>query len=242
MSCSMSRTVMPRSWMRADEADQLLGLLVVHAAGRLVEDDAVSVWWPGPGRSPGGAGYRRTDSWPAVPPLSPRPTKASSAMAWRKASAPPAAGPGCETGSRTGAGAHAAVTAGQHVLHHRSCSGTGGWSGRCGRCPASTMVWGAGRPRFCSVEEHRALVRPVVAGDQVEHRGLAGAVRTDQADHAAFASTEKETRLTAVRPPKRLVMWSRLSRVICDSPPEEGSRGHNSAAGAAACPGSCRSS
>ena len=57
---------------------------------------------------------------------------------------------------------------------------------------------------LAALEADRAGIRLERAGDQVEDRALARAVRPDQAEDLALGSS-KPTSLTAVKPPKRLV-------------------------------------
>ena len=62
------------------------------------------------------------------------------------------------------------------------------------------------RPRC--VEPHHAGGRLVEAGDAVEHRGLAGAVRADQRGDLAALRREATASSTATSPPKRMVRCS----------------------------------
>ena len=54
-----------------------------------------------------------------------------------------------------------------------------------------------------AVEEHASGGRRMHAGDQIDQGGLAGAIRSDQAEDLAFLRPLELTSLTAFRPPKR---------------------------------------
>ena len=66
-----------------------------------------------------------------------------------------------------------------------------------------------------AVEHDPPGVDRIDAGDEIEHRGLAGAVRSDQPGAGRRARTEKLRFSTTDKPPKRLLTFSsvRMGRV-----------------------------
>ena len=83
-------------------------------------------------------------------------------------------------------------------------------SGRCARCPARRSGAAASLGERRALEVDRARGRRVDAADQVEDRGLAGAVGPDQREDLARC-TSKLTLLTASTPPKRTLRSSALT-------------------------------
>ena len=75
-------------------------------------------------------------------------------------------------------------------------------SGICGRCRASAISVSSSlvRSYLAALEEDVAVVRPRLAGDDVHHRRLAGAVRADDGAHLARLDHERQLveRLEAV--------------------------------------------
>ena len=66
-------------------------------------------------------------------------------------------------------------------------------SGTCGRCRGRAIAASSSRVRSCVAAEQRlALVRPGLAGDDIHHRGLAGAVRADDRAHLARLDHERQ--------------------------------------------------
>ena len=80
----------------------------------------------------------------------------------------------------------------------------GGCSGTSARSRAAVTACGGLPVTSVAVEDDRARGRLVDAGEHVEERRLAGAVRADQADDRRRAGTVKSTSLTATRPPNSL--------------------------------------
>ena len=68
--------------------------------------------------------------------------------------------------------------------------------------PARGIRSSAQRRDVALAEPHRARFGPVEAADEIEHRGLAGAVRADDAGDRAGLRVEAEDRCTARTPPK----------------------------------------
>ena len=66
-----------------------------------------------------------------------------------------------------------------------SSSGTAARSGTCARGPSRAIWCGRWRVMSLAVEAHAAAVGRMHAGDHIDERGLAGAVRADQADDLA---------------------------------------------------------
>ena len=72
-----------------------------------------------------------------------------------------------------------------------TCCGTGAGSGSCARCQAHAPV--GRQPRHVlALEDHGAAVARQGAGDAVDHGGLAGAVRADQAEALALAEVQAD--------------------------------------------------
>ena len=67
----------------ADQADEVMGFLVVHASGRLVEYDELGLGGKGAGDFEESLIAVRTGFWPCSAIHGTGPTKSSSAMAWR---------------------------------------------------------------------------------------------------------------------------------------------------------------
>ena len=91
-------------------------------------------------------------------------------------------------------------------------------AGRCGSGPASRSRAGL-TDHVPAGEDYPAAVGAVIAGDHVEERGLAGAVRPDDARGSRPAGTVKLTSATAVRPPKRCSRTLQLRGVRLGSRP-----------------------
>ena len=106
-------------------------------------------------------------------------------------------------GVRRGCRARRANSAPAATFSSTVISGTAARSGRCARGRAARSGTGRSRVMSLAVETDRARGRRMHAGDQVDQRGLAGAVRADQADDLALARARSETSSTARRPPKR---------------------------------------
>ena len=100
----------------------------------------------------------------------------------------------------------------------RSCPRTGGCSGRSGPPGRGGRCGGRAGPARRTTR-HSGCVStmppgrgPVEAGDAVEHRRLAGAVRADDGGDLAPPRLRSDSALTAVRPPKRMVRPRRPGR------------------------------
>ena len=190
-----------------------MGLLSDHARPSARRGSAGSVRAPARGRSRRGAGRRTAarlacgSGWPR-----PRPNRAASPRA-RCVVAP--LGP---VGGRTRASASSdACARARQVRPIMTFSSAL-------RCANRRMFWNV-RPMPCAASlcGGQPVMRPAArndtlpasggmnAGDQVEQRGLAGAVGPDDRHDLARARTAKLTPMTATSPPKRLVSPSTRS-------------------------------
>ena len=200
MSCSMSRTVMPRARDPADEPDELVGLVLVHAAGRLVEDRGASGPSRAPARSRGAAGRRTRGSRELDGAFARGPTNASSSTAARRPPPPPRAPAGAAGGARRRGRAGVRQCAARRGRSRaRRAAGRGGCSGRCGRSPRCDDPVRA-HPPDERLPSNRigAAIGAVVPGDEVERRGLPGAVRPDEPDDRALPRRRTRRSTTAV--------------------------------------------
>ena len=196
--CSISRMVKP-ALQGADDLEHLGGLGRVHAGGRLVEQqqarlerqrardlEAAAV---GVGEAEGRIvdarhqplaeqreDLHRVGAQLLPPRPSPRRAAPARARARRAARSP----------AMAGAPPQAACARRPARCRARSGCRTRGRAGTCARGRARASC-SAGRPVMSRpANVTRAGVRRVEPGDEVEHRGLAGAVRADDADELAL--------------------------------------------------------
>ena len=144
---------------------------------------------PAPGRSPAGAGRRTAGSGRASGDRPSRPTRSSSSSARA-----------CASSSSRMIDGGRRIAPNQRPLS-RWCRPTSTFSSavmlpnsrmfwNVRAMPRRTTSWGLRPVSSVAVERDRALGRDVQAGDHVEERGLAGAVRPDEADDAAARDRE----------------------------------------------------
>ena len=195
---------MPSARMRSSSlrsADLLGG---VHAGGGLVEREQPSARWRARARSRGGAGRRRAGAGELVGARGDAHVVEQLAARAARWPPPPRAWRGC---AAIAPNTPACVRTCRPIITFSSADRLANrrmfWKVRA--MPSAAMRSGVeplerARPRSATV----ALVLAVDAGDHVEERGLAGAVRADQAVDLALAGCAKVTSESAVRPPKRL--------------------------------------
>ena len=177
MSCSTSSTVMPSAAMRSDQFGEPLGLGVVQARGRLVHQQQTRLAARARARSRPAAGGRTT-ARPACRSSAPcRPTKARARAVRRAASsrAPAAVAPRCR-GCRRNERCRPHMTFSSTVMLSNSCRF---WNVRP-MPSARDLVRQQRLDRRWPSKRDGAAVERLIAADQVEQRGLAGAVRADQ--------------------------------------------------------------
>ena len=217
MSCSISRIGQPELVAQpADEAGHARPSPAGSCRRSARRAAAASARSPARARSPAGAGRRRAGccAQRLAACRAGRRSRSSSRARSRALRAPRARRAACRRSRPSGVGlqprvhARPARSRARVMLANRRMF----WKVRAmpsvvicraacaGRCAARRSVIVAARRR-------------VEAGDHVEERRLAGAVRADQADDRALLGIVKSTSLTATRPPKRLVTPASVEQV-----------------------------
>ena len=168
-----------------DLVGELQGLGRVHAGGRLVEQQQLRAARRARGRSRPAGGWRRTRLDTSMVGARQQPVaeqREDLERACSRAASSSRRVRGSRSTAPSGTGAEARMHADQHVFEHGQVAGTGGCSGRCGRCRARASDAAAARrsPRRRSGSSPRSGGDQ--AGDGVEQGRLARAVRPDHRD------------------------------------------------------------
>ena len=195
MMCSITIKRQPLGVQAADEVDHPGQLGGVEPGHHLVEQQQAWAGWPARGRPPAAC---------AGPAAAPGPGRRRAGRGRRASITRSASARACRVEARR-------VSAPIITLSRteRLPNGLTIWKVRVSPSAADRVGGLAGD--VAALEDDAPLVGPVVAGDQVEERGLARAVGPDDAEQIARRGPRGVTSRTAVRPPKRLVTRSRLS-------------------------------
>ncbi len=177
--CSIQTMVTPAGADAADGVDQLVALALGQAAGDLVEQQQTRLGGERARqlqalaleqRQRAGAAVGARQQAGALEHVGAEVDRRRARVAARRAPRRPA-------GSRT-----------------RSDSRTAAGSGRSARCRRGSAACGAGRVMSLPSRRICAGIGRELAGDQVEQRGLAGAVRADDAERLALARPQDRSR------------------------------------------------